>query len=432
MIERYTREQMAKIWTDEKKFSLMLEVELLVAEAQAKILRQIPEDAPVIMRRLAKIDVDEIKKIEEQTNHDIVAFIQCVSKSLGEYAKYLHKGLTSNDLNDTVFAVQIKEASGMILSGIEELMGVISKRAIEFKDLLCIGRTHGVHAEPMSFGLKFALFYDELSRAKRRFEVAVDEVCVGKISGAVGNFAYNPPEVEEYVCEKLGIRPAGITTQVVPRDRHAAYFSALAILASCMERFATEIRHLQRTEVLEVEENFAKGQKGSSAMPHKRNPILSERLCGQARLIRSYLISSLENISLWHERDISHSSVERIIFPDATILMDYMLSKMKNLVEKLNVYPEKIACNLQKTNGLIFSQAILSALMDKGVERMVAYGWVQENALKSWEENKDFLKLIKDDKRIKKYLTDKEIEEIFSVDRFMKYVDYIYERVGIK
>ncbi len=431
MIERYTREPMSEIWSDENKFGLMLEIELLTAEAQAVVLKLFPENVVAEMRKRASFDVKRISELENVTNHDIVAFIQNVSESLGEYAAYFHKGLTSNDLIDTAFAVQIKQATEIILKDIDKLLSVVRQKAISYKDLICIGRTHGVHAEPITFGLKFALFYDELARAKRRILLALEDVAVGKLSGAVGNFAHNPPQIEAYVCEKLGIKPCSITTQVVPRDRHASYITSLALLGASIERFAIEIRHLQRTEVLEAEEPFKKGQKGSSAMPHKRNPILSERLTGQARLLRSYALAAMEDVALWHERDISHSSVERVVFPDATILVDYMLSKLKGLLENLNVYPENIKRNLNLTNGLIYSQSLLSALMDKGVERMKAYEWVQRNAMMSWNEGTDFLSLVKSDKEILKHISEDELENIFSPDRFVKNIGEIYRRIGL-
>ncbi len=432
MIPRYNIDEVAKIWSDENKFGLMLEIELLTAEAQAKILRLFPEQVVLEMRKRAKFELARIYELEEKTNHDIVAFIQNVSESLGDYAAYLHKGLTSNDLIDTSFAVQVKQATEFILQDLESLIEVVKKKALAYKDLICIGRTHGVHAEPISFGMKFALFYDELKRSKRRVLLAMEELAVGKLSGAVGNFAYNPPEVEQYVCERLGIRPAAITTQVVPRDRHSWYISSLAVLACSIERFATEVRHLQRTEVLEVEEPFRRGQKGSSAMPHKKNPILSERLCGQARLLRSYSIAAMENIALWHERDISHSSVERVIFPDATILIVYMLRKLKKMVENLNVYPDKIKENLHLTKGLIYSQSLLSALMEKGLARMQAYEYVQRSAMRCWQEGVDFMELVKEDPDIGRYLTPQEIEELFSPRRFVKYIDQIYKRLGLE
>ncbi len=432
MIERYTRKEMARIWDEENKFSLMLEIELLTAEAQARLLNWFPIDVVDEMRKRACFSVERIKELEQVTNHDIVAFIENVSESLGPYAAYFHKGLTSNDLIDTSFALQVKQSTELLVKDIDEVLEVVKEKALAFKDLVCIGRTHGVHAEPITFGLKFALLYDELSRAKRNLILAIEELAVGKISGAVGNYAHNPPEIESYVCEKLGIRPAEITTQVVPRDRHANYLFNLAIIGSIIERFAVEIRHLQRTEVREVEEPFRRGQKGSSAMPHKRNPILSERLSGQARLLRSYALAAMENIVLWHERDISHSSVERVIFPDATILLDYMLTKFKNLIENLNVYPENIARNLNLTRGLIFSQSLLSALMDKGVERMKAYQWVQRLAMRTWNSGEDFYTLVKEDPDIGAYLTREEIDKIFSLDRFKQNIGAIYKRLRLE
>ncbi len=431
MIDRYTREAMARIWSQERKFSIMLEIELLTAEAQAKLLGWIPLEAIEEMRSRAKISVERIEEIEKTTHHDVVAFVQNLSESLGEYAVYLHKGLTSNDLLDTSFGVQVKEATALLLEDLDKVIALAKEKALEYKDLITVGRTHGVHAEPTSFGLKFALLYDELARARTRIELAGKELAVGKLSGAVGNFAHNPPEVERFVCERLGIEPASITTQVVPRDRHANYLASLAVLGACIERFAVEVRHLQRTEVLEVEEGFSRGQKGSSAMPHKKNPIISERLTGQARLLRGYLVSALENVALWHERDISHSSVERVIFPDATILLDYMLDKLGWLLANLRVRRERVEENLGLTRGLIYSQAVLSALMSKGIERMKAYEWVQRNALRCWEGGGEFLDLLRKDPDVSSVLSYEELKELFSPVRFVENVDAIYQRLGL-
>ncbi len=431
MIDRYSRPEMAKIWSKENKFALMLKVELLTLEAQSKLMGIVPADAVAKIKEFARFDVDEIDRIEEKTNHDIVAFITNVTSYLGSYAQYFHKGLTSNDLLDTSFGLQISQATDIILKQLNELKDLVKEKAIRYKDVLCMGRTHGVHAEPITVGLKFALFFDELSRAYERIENARRQVAVGKLSGAVGNFVHNGPEIEEYVCGALGLKPAMIATQVVPRDRHAEYISSLAVLGACLERFATEIRHLQRTEVLEWEEPFKKGQKGSSAMPHKRNPILCERITGMARLMRSNVIAAMENIALWHERDISHSSVERVIFPDTTILADYMLEKMKFIVKDLTIYEENIQENINKSFNLIYSQSLLGALMDKGVERMVAYDMVQRNAMQAWKEKKDFKGLVLSDKDILNLLSKKEIESIFSPDRFTKNVSQIYKRIGL-
>ncbi len=431
MINRYTRPEMAKIWSKENKFALMLEIELLALEAQSKILKAVPEDVLPKVRGLARFDVKNIEEIEKRTNHDIVAFITDVTSHLGEYAQYFHKGLTSNDLLDTSFALQVKQATEIICSQIDRLLPVVKDKALKYKDVLCMGRTHGVHAEPITTGLKFALFYDELTRSKARIERAAGELAVGKLSGAVGNFVHNPPEIEEYVCGALGINPAPITTQVVPRDRHGEYISALALLGGCLERFAIEIRHLQRTEVLEWEEPFKKGQKGSSAMPHKRNPILCERITGIARMLRGNVVPAMENIALWHERDISHSSVERVIFPDTTILVDYALEKMIFIVKDMAVYKDNIMSNINKSFNLIYSQSLLGLIMDKGVERMKAYDMVQRNAMQAWKEKTDFKALVLKDRGITEIVSEDEIESVFSPDRFVKNIDAIYKRVGL-
>lgn len=431
MIPRYTFPEIAKIWSDENKFSIWLEIELLAAEALAE-LGWFSKDIPQKMRQLARFDIDRINEIEQTTRHDVIAFLTNVEESIGDLAQYLHFGMTSSDVLDTCLAVQCREAGMLILDKLHQLSNVLAKRAIEFKYTPCIGRSHGVHAEPITFGLKFALWFDECKRNIKRLEFAIEEVSYGKISGAVGTYEHIPPFVEEYVCSKLNLKPSPISTQVVQRDRHAFFLSTLGLIGSMLEKIATEIRHLQRTEVLEAEEYFAKGQKGSSAMPHKRNPITSENICGQARLIRSFIIPAIENNTLWHERDISHSSVERIILPDATISLYYILTKAIELVDKLVVYPENMKKNLELTRGLIFSQKVLLALMKKGLKRQEAYKLVQTCSLDSWENRKDFKETLLNNTDIQKFLSKEEIEQLFTFEEIFKNVDFVYKRLGIE
>lgn len=428
MIPRYTRAEMARIWTDERKYETWLEIELTVCEALSK-LGKIPADAVEELRRKARFDLRRIEEIEKITKHDVIAFLTSVGESVGPLSRYLHYGLTSSDILDTSFAMLLVEASDLILCDMDHLLEVLRKKAFEHKMTVMIGRSHGVHAEPITFGLKMALWYDEMKRNRLRMERAREAVRVGKISGAVGTFAHIPPSVEVFVCERLGLRPAPISTQIVQRDHHAEFFTTLAILASSIEKCAVELRHLQRTEVLEAEEYFSKGQKGSSAMPHKRNPISAENLSGLARLVRSYSLAALENIPLWHERDISHSSVERVIGPDATILVDYMLQRLTSLVEQLVVYPERMKANLEKTGGLIFSEAVLLRLTEKGLSREEAYHVVQRNAMKVWEEGKGFKHLLSEDEVIQRLLSPEELEELFDVKTHLAHVDEIYGRV---
>ncbi|MCX7908406.1 MAG: adenylosuccinate lyase [Ignavibacteria bacterium] len=430
MIPRYTLPEIAHIWSDENKFSIWLEIELLAAEALAE-LGWFPKDVPQKMRELAKFDVQRINEIEQTTKHDVIAFLTNVEESIGEYAKYLHFGMTSSDVLDTCLAVQCQQAGNLILEKLKTLKDVLKRRAIEFRYTPCIGRSHGVHAEPTTFGLKFALWFDECNRNINRLEYAINEVSYGKVSGAVGTFEHIPPFVEEYVCSKLNLKPSPISTQVVQRDRHAFFISILGIIASMLEKIATEIRHLQRTEVLEAEEYFAKGQKGSSAMPHKRNPITSENICGQSRLIRSFIFPAIENNVLWHERDISHSSVERIILPDATISLYYILTKSIELVDKLVVYPDNMKKNLDLTKGLIYSQKVLLELMKKGMKRQEAYKIVQSASMEVWEQQKDFKTVLIEKEEIKNFLTKEEIEQLFTYEEIFKNVDYIFKRLRI-
>jgi len=419
---------MAQIWTDQRKYETWLEIELTVCEALSR-LGKIPVEAVEALRQKARFDVKRIEEIEKVTKHDVIAFLTSVGESVGPLSRYLHYGLTSSDILDTSFAMLLVEASDLILRDIDQLLEVLRKKAFEHKMTVMIGRSHGVHAEPITFGLKMALWYDEMKRNRLRMERAREAVRVGKISGAVGTFAHIPPSVEAFVCDRLGLRPAPISTQIVQRDHHAEFFTTLAILASSVEKFAVELRHLQRTEVLEAEEYFSKGQKGSSAMPHKRNPISAENLSGLARLVRSYSLAALENIPLWHERDISHSSVERVIGPDATILVDYMLQRLTSIVEQLIVYPERMKANLEKTGGLIFSEAVLLRLTEKGLSREEAYHVVQRNAMRVWEEGKDFKHLLSEDEVIQRLLSPGELDELFDAKTHLTHVEEIYGRV---
>ncbi len=428
MIERYTPPDIGKIWKEEEKFRRFLEIELLLLEALEKY-KKIPQGVAKKARKLAKISLERIKKIEEKTHHDIVAFLKDLSSSLGDCAQYLHWGLTSSDLLDTTLAWQIKDATAIILDDLDTLLKEVKKKAYRYKDVLCVARTHGVHAESYSFGLKFVYFYDDLRRERDLLCDSLSFVASGKISGAVGTFAYLSPKIERYICKKIGINNASISTQIVSRERFAYYLFLLALIGATLERFATEIRHLHRTEVEEAKEPFYKDQKGSSAMPHKQNPIICERICGLSRMLRGYTIVSLENINLWHERDISHSSCERIIIPDATIVLDYMIKKMIPLVKNLRIDPKRMLKNMELNRGLIFSQKILLKLMEKGLKRMKAYDLVQDVSLKVINKNSNFKEEIYKDKRIRKYLNEEELEEIFNPYTYLKNIDLIYKRV---
>ncbi|MBN3038262.1 MAG: adenylosuccinate lyase [Candidatus Omnitrophica bacterium] len=430
MIERYTLPKMGRIWEDENKFRQMLEVELLVCEALARE-GLIPKQALLHIKQKAKVSPARIQEIENKTRHDIIAFVTQVCENLGQYSRYFHFGLTSNDLLDTVLALNLKEAAKILADDMKKLMVSCAKKAREHKNTICVGRTHGIHAEPITFGLKLALFYDELKRGLQRLERAQEAVSYGKIAGAVGAYTHLDPSIEQYVCKKLNLKPVSISTQVVPRDRHAEFLGCLALIASSLERFALEIRHLQRTEVQEALEPFTKTQKGSSAMPHKRNPILCERICGLARILRANAMAALENVALWHERDISHSSVERVIMPDSTILLDYMLTKVDWIVENMVVYKEKMRENLEESRGLIYSQRVLLALMAKGVSRTDSYDLVQKCASRVWESNLHFKEALANDPRIKKYLNAKEIESYFDHKFYLRNVDKIFKRVGL-
>jgi len=428
LIPRYSRKEMAKIWSEESKYRNWLRVELAVCEAWVKN-GHIPRKAFYVIKKKARFGVERINELEKTLKHDVLAFLTALSENIGEESRYLHLGLTSSDILDTAFAIQLREAASILIEDINKLIRVLKRLAFKYKKTPMIGRTHGIHAEPTTLGLVFALWYDEMKRNLDRIERAREIISVGKISGAVGTFANVPPEVEEYACAILKLKPARISTQVVQRDVHADYFLTLSIIATSIEKIATEIRHFQRTEVQELEEPFTEGQKGSSAMPHKRNPVLSENLCGLARLVRSYAISSLENIPLWHERDISHSSVERVIGPDATILLDFMLDRLCYIIDSLRVYPENLERNLGMTRGLIFSQKVLLKLVDKGITREGAYELTQAIAMKSWNEKRDFKDLLLKDKSVRNYLSKEEIAECFNLAHDLKNVDYIFKRV---
>jgi adenylosuccinate lyase len=430
MIERYSLPAMAGIWQDEFKFKTMLEIELLTIEALSA-QKKIPSDVPKRVRKNAKFNIKKIKKIEEKTQHDIVAFVTDVARSIGPDAKYLHVGLTSSDLLDTTLGVQLHAASAILIDDLGRLLEVLAQKAKKYKDMVCVGRTHGIHAEPMTFGLKLALWFDETKRNLERMRLAKEAVAVGKISGAVGTFANVDPEVEAYICKKLGLVPAKISTQVIQRDIYAHYMATLAVIGASLEKFSTELRHLQRTEVREVEEPFGKGQKGSSAMPHKRNPVICERICGLARLLRGNALAALENVALWHERDISHSSVERVIMPDQTLALDYMLTKFIQVIDGLIVYPDNMLRNLVKTNGLIFSQRVLLALMDKGLTRTKAYDVVQRAAMKSWQENVSFKELLLADKEVTRHLSGGQLDKLFELEYYLRNVGKIFQRLNL-
>ncbi len=428
MIPRYTREKMGALWSEEHKYQTWLQVEIVACEAWAE-LGEIPREAVQQIKERARIDPHRIEEIERETKHDVAAFVAQLEETVGEAGKYIHYGLTSYDIVDTALSLRLREAAGIIIEDIDDLMEAIREKALEHQETIMIGRTHGVHAEPITFGLKMAIWYEEMRRHRDRMERAKAIISVGKLSGAVGTFANAPPAVEEYVCKKLGLKPAAVSSQIIQRDRHAEFFTALALLASSIEKFAVEIRHLQRTEVLEAEEPFVEGQKGSSAMPHKRNPIGTENLSGLARLVRGNAMAAMENIPLWHERDISHSSVERVIAPDSTILADYMLARLTHIVKGLVVYPERMRENLELTKGLISSQQLMLALIRKGIARGDAYHWVQRNAMRAWQEGEDFLRLVQKDKDIASVLNEKETQSIFDLNIHLKYVKDIYKRV---
>ncbi len=430
MIDRYTLSKMGNIWSENHKFEIMLEIEVLACEAMSK-LGAIPLKALEKIKKNAKFNIDEVKKLEEKTKHDVVAFINNVGQYLGPEARYLHVGLTSSDLLDTSLSAQCVEASDILITDINRFLVVLKQKAKKYKDTPCIARTHGVHAEPMTFGLKIAVWYDEMRRNLERMQQAREIMRFGKLSGAVGTYANINPFVEEYVCQKLNLKPVNVATQIIQRDHHCQFVTTLAIVGSTLDKIATEIRLLQKTEVLEVEEPFFKGQIGSSAMPHKRNPVTCERISGLSRLLRSHATAAFENMALWHERDISHSSVERIILPDSTTILDYMFNKLIPLMEGLLVYPKNMIASLAKTRGLIYSQRVLLELMKKGLTREAAYELIQHCAMQVWQETSDFKEILCRDRKVRKYLKPSEIEGCFDIKYYTKHCDMIYKRVGL-
>lgn len=431
MIDRYSRKVMRDVWTEENKFNAYLKVELFASEAWSK-LGIVPEEDVKKLWEKASFSIPRIYEIEQQTRHDVVAFTRAVSETLGEERKWVHYGLTSTDVVDTANGYLIKQANTILRQDLADFLAVLKSQALRFKKQPCIGRTHGIHADITSFGLKWVLWYAEMKRNIERFENAARDIEVGKMSGAVGNFANIPPFVEEYVCEHLGINHALVSTQVIQRDRHAYYMATLAVIAASLEQMALEIRNLQRTEVHEVEEAFGKGQKGSSAMPHKRNPISSENICGCARVMRGYMATFYENVALWHERDISHSATERIILPDATMLLDYMLNRFKGILENLVVFPDQMLANIYRTKKIIFAQRVMNALIAKGFVREEAYDTVQPIAMKAWSEGLDYQQLLSENEKVMSYLTKDELDSCFSLDYYFSQVDYIYKRNGIE
>ena len=428
MIKRYTRPEMGNIFEDEFKFGTWLKIEILACEARAE-MGDIPQEDVNIIKKKAKFNVERILEIEEVTKHDVIAFLTNVAEYVGDESRHIHYGMTSSDILDTTLAYQMKTAGELLLKRLEDLRDVLKKRAIEHKRTICVGRSHGIHAEPTSMGLKFALWFEESKRNITRLKSAIETISVGQISGAVGTFEHLSPKVEEYVCNKMGLKAAPVSTQVIQRDRHAEFLTTIGVIGASIEKIAIEIRHLQRTEVLEAEEFFSKGQKGSSAMPHKRNPIVSERITGLARLLRSNAMAALENVALWHERDISHSSVERVIVPDSCILLDYMLDLTIKLVDNLLIYPENMKKNLNITRGLVFSQSVLLKLTEKGITRERAYSIVQKAAMDVWaDKNKDLKTELLNSEETLEFVTKEEIEEIFDESRMLKNIDYIFAR----
>ena len=430
MLSRYSRAEMENVWSEERKYEIWLEIELAILKARAD-LGEIPFSAVETIEAEAEVDLKRIKEIEAETRHDMIAFIEGISENLGEEARFIHEGVTSSDIKDTARAMQMQEACQLILEDLENLKDTLAKKAVAAKDTIMVGRTHGVHAEPITWGLKVLNWYQEIERQITRFQQLEEVVAVGQISGAVGTFATIDPEVEKRVCKILGLKNSKVSSQILQRDRHADFVERIALRAASVEKFATEIRNLQRTDILEVEEGFRKGQKGSSAMPHKKNPIVCERLSGLARVIRGNVVPALENINLWHERDLTHSSVERVILPDSTILLDYMLYKFKGVMEELVVNEDNMKLNLEKTLGLTFSQRLMLALVEKGLRREEAYELAQRNAMTAWEEKKDYRKLIAEDQEISKYLNEEELEEIFDWQSYLENIDQIFKRTGL-
>lgn len=430
MIERYSRPEMRAIWTEENKFKAWLKVEILACEAWSE-LGVIPKEDVQKLWENARFDIDRIYEIEEETRHDVVAFTRAVSETLGEEKKWVHYGLTSTDVVDTALSYLLSQANEILEKDLEDFIAILADKAREHKNTVCMGRTHGVHAEPTTFGLKLALWHEEMKRNLARFRAARKEVAYGKISGAVGTYANIDPFVEAYVCEKLGLSPAPISTQTLQRDRHAEYMATLALIATSLEKFATEIRGLQKSEMREVEEAFAKGQKGSSAMPHKRNPIGSENICGLARVVRGHMLSAYENVPLWHERDISHSSVERVILPDATQLLNYMLRRFMNILKNLTVFPENMKRNMDRTFGLIYSQQVMLKLIEKGMSREKAYDTVQPRAMQAWEEQRSFRAIVEEDETVTSLLSKEDLDACFDYRYHLKHVDTIFKRLGL-
>jgi adenylosuccinate lyase len=430
MITRYTRPGMGRIWEDENRFRIWLEIEVLACEAQAE-LGVTPAEAVATIRQKARFDVARIDAIENEVKHDVIAFLTNVGEYVGPVSRYIHVGMTSSDVLDTSLAVQMKQSGELLLQGLAGLRDVLARRAREFKTTILVGRTHGIHAEPTTFGLKLALWFDEARRNIARLEAATQRIATGQISGAVGTYEHLSPRVEEYVCGCLGLTPAPVSTQILQRDRHAEFLSVLALIGSSLEKIATEIRHLQRTEVLEAEEYFSPGQKGSSAMPHKRNPITCERIAGLSRVLRGNALAAMENVALWHERDITHSSVERVIVPDSCILLDYMLSLTTDVIDRLLVYPENMRKNLERTRGLIFSQSVLLALTKAGMKREDAYRTVQTSAMEVWQSGKEFRALLAADPAVTAVLSAAQLDGLFDLQKSIRNVDYIFERVGL-
>ena len=428
MIDRYSRPKMKALWDLKHKYEIWLEVELQACAACERV-GQVPRGASAKIRKKAKIDVDVIAEIEKVTKHDVIAFLESLMESVGPEHRFLHMGLTSSDIVDTSLAIQLTEALDIILEDLDDLIGVLQRQALRHKNTVMVGRSHGIHGEPISFGFKLAIWYEEACRHRERLRHVREDIAVGKLSGAMGTFAHQAPDIEEYVCAKLGLKPDPVSSQVVQRDRHASYVTALALLAASIEKFATEIRHLQRTEVREAEEYFSEGQKGSSAIPHKRNPIASENLCGLARVVRANSLAAMENVALWHERDISHSSVERVILPDSTILVDYMLARMTDVLKNLVVYPENMRRNLELTGGLVYSQRLLLALIEKGAQRKESYEAVQRNAMASWRGGVDLQTMVSKDPFIIKHLKASEIKACFNPKYYLRHIDQVYRRV---
>ena len=428
MIPRYSRDRMSAVWSPENRYRKWLDIEILACEAMAR-RGSIPKKSLQNIKKKAAFDINRIDEIEKTTKHDVIAFLTSVTEKVGKDGRFIHMGLTSSDILDTSLAILLKEAADILMEDMDQLLGTLKAKAFAYKDTVMIGRSHGIHAEPVTFGLKMALWYQEMVRNRERLNRARESIAFGKIAGAVGTFSFIEPAVEEYICRKLGLKPAPVSSQIVQRDRHAEYFSTLAIIACSLDKFAQEVRLLQRTEVREAEEYFSPGQKGSSAMPHKRNPVLSENISGLARLMRSYALAALENVALWHERDISHSSVERVIGPDATILLDFMLSRFAGLVAKLVVYPDRMLANLNMTHGVVFSQMVLLKLIEKGMSREDAYAVVQRSAMQSWEKGRSFKQLLLKDRDVMACIGRQDLDAVFKVENFLGHIDFIFKRV---